>query len=570
MAMSTPLKDHIMCHTLFLAQRYFVAAVRTFLVVALALFAISAAYVLYLLMRRRIREYRSPMRSIPGPKNTHWVKGNFVDVPEVNSIRLQEEWVKTYGHVLKYHSFFGTPKLLAFDPVAISYILQNDETFQKPEVTRYILGTITGRGILVVEGPEHRKQNPAFGPTQVRNFTSLSLEKSLELREIWADLVSKSTRKDGRLRLDASSWLNKVTLDIIGLAGFNYAFDSLRSTDEAQDPIYVAFRALTTLPTFKLIYAIQILLPIFRSIPTPRSRVFAHAFEEVRQVGSRLIEERKAAVLAERSANGSSVVEKQDVQGNDLLSLLVKSTIAADIPESMRMGDFEILSQVPTFMLAGHETTSSAVSWALFALSCHPGIQEKLRAELRTCPTDSPTLEQLNSLSYLEGVLRESLRLYAPAAFTERVATHDAVIPLQKPFTDKNGVLQNSVRVAKGDLVGIPISLVHYSTEVWGEDANEFRPERWENLPEAVHGFPSVYGHLSTFIAGPRACIGYRFTVAEIKALLFTLVRAFEFELALPANDIVRRPEGVGHPMVASNPAAGRQLPLLIRPVNMD
>jgi Cytochrome P450 len=55
-------------------------------------------------------------------------------------------------------------------------------------------------------------------------------------------------------------------------------------------------------------------------------------------------------------------------------------------------------------------------------------------------------MEQLNSLPYLEGVVRESLRLYAPVSFTQRVANHDVVIPLQKPFTDKNGVLQNTVR----------------------------------------------------------------------------------------------------------------------------
>ncbi|KAH9973189.1 cytochrome P450 [Lactifluus volemus] len=298
--------------------------------------------------------------------------------------------------------------------------------------------------------------------------------------------------------------------------------------------------------SFKHIYTAQILFPILRSIPTPRYRASERAFEEIRLVGSRLIEERKAAVLAERSASGSSVVEKQDVQGSDLLSLLVKSAIAADIPESMRLSDSAILSQVPTFLLAGHETTSSAVSWTLFALSCHPGIQANLRAELRTCPTDSPTLEQLNTLSYLERVIRESLRLYAPVSFTQRVATHDVVIPLQKPFTDKHGSCR--ITSGKGDYVVLPIRLVDCSTEIWGEDANEFRPERWENLPETVHGFPSVYGHLSTFMAGPRACIGYRFTIAEIKALLFTLVRAFEFELAVPADEIVRRSGGIGHP----------------------
>jgi cytochrome P450 len=79
-------------------------------------------------------------------------------------------------------------------------------------------------------------------------------------------------------------------------------------------------------------------------------------------------------------------------------------------------------------------------------LACHPSVQDKLRAELRTCPTDSPTMEQLNSLPYLEGVVREALRLYAPVSDTNRVAMHDAEIPLQRPFTDKKGVLRATVR----------------------------------------------------------------------------------------------------------------------------
>ena len=89
---------------------------------------------------------------------------------------------------------------------------------------------------------------------------------------------------------------------------------------------------------------------------------------------------------------------------------------------------------------------STAISWTLFALCCQPAVQDKLRAELRTCPTDSPTMEQLNTLPYLEAVVREALRLYAPVSTTQRVAMHDAVIPLQKPFTDKHGVLQSTIR----------------------------------------------------------------------------------------------------------------------------
>ncbi|KAH9965554.1 cytochrome P450 [Lactifluus volemus] len=566
------------CHaaTLNTTVHFFIGVVRFLFVVALALFGLSTAYVLAILTRRHIRDFRSPMRSVPGPKKAHWLQGNFVDVPEPDAIRLQEEWVKTYGHVLKYYSLFGIPKLLIADPVAISFVLQDSDSFPKPDFLNIVFGEITSGGLFFVEGKQHKKQrkvkNPAFGPAQVRKFTSLFVEKSIELRDIWADLVSKSSRKDGRLRLDVYSWLGKVALDIIGLAGFNYTFDSLHSGDETQDPIYAAIRSVlpVTNSIRTLIFALQFFFPIFRFIPTARTRTLKRAFEVIRPVGTRIIEERKAAVLAERSPSGSSVVEKQDVQGHDLLSLLVKSNIATDIPESMRMSDLEILSQVPTFLLAGHESTSATVTWALFALSCHQVVQATLRAELHTCPTDSPTMEQLNSLSYLEGVVCESLRLYAPAAFTQRIASHDLVIPLQRPFTDKHGVFQDTVRMAKGDVVVIPISVLNRSTEIWGEDANEFRPERWESLPETVQGIPNVYGHLLTFAAGPHTCIGYRFSVVEIKALLFTLVRAFEFELALSADDIVRKSTLVGNPVIASNPSAGPQLPLLIRPAKMD
>lgn len=560
--------------SLLLCRQLLVIAARALFIPALALSALSAIYILYVLILAHVRAHRSPLRNVPGPKKAHWLRGDFVDAQEPDSLRLQEEWVRTYGHVTRFHSRFGTPRLLAVDPIAIAYVLQNSETFQKSDIFKFSLGTLTGRGLLFVEGPQHRKQrkvmNPAFGPAQVRKFTSLFLEKSLELREIWAELLSKSTRKDGKLGFDAFIWLNKVTLDIIGLAGFDYTFNSLHSPDEKQNELYESIRSILTIKAGEFMFILQLFFPLFRPIPTARSRVIDRALEDIRRIGSQLIQEKKAAVLAELSSDGSGVVEKHDVQGHDLLSVLIKSNIASDMPESMRMSDSEILSQVPTFLLAGHETTSTAIAWTLFALSCHPAVQTTLRAELRTCPTDLPTTDQLNALPYLEGVVREVLRLYAPVSSTQRIAIHDAEIPLQKLYRDNRGIMQSSVRVSKGDSIVIPIRLLNRSTEIWGEDANEFRPERWESLPEAVQALPSVYGHLVTFIAGAHACIGYRFSVVEIKALLFTLVRAFEFELALPAEDIVRKTSIVGRPVVASNPAAGPQLPLLIRPANLD
>ncbi|KAI0267583.1 cytochrome P450 [Russula aff. rugulosa BPL654] len=503
-------------------------------------------------MRRRISAYRSQLRDVPGPGGAHWFKGNFTKVQETDSTCLQEEWVRTYGHVLKFQSLLWQQKLLAVDPVAISYVLQNSDSFQKSELLRFGLGVFIGKGLICVEGPQHKKQNPAFGPAQVRKFTSLFLEKSLELRDIWVDLLSKSSRKDGKKSFDVCMWLNKVTLDIIGLAGFNYAFDTLHSLAEEKrtNDIYWAIQssashALSPGPVF----FIQLLFPMLRHIPTRGSRLRSRDYKKIQRTGSQLIQDRKSAVRAECDANGSSAVGRQHVGGHDLLSLLIKANIAADMPESMRMSDTEILSltimtyilEVPTFLLAGHETSSTAVTWMLFALACHPTVQAKLRAELRTCPTDSPTMEQLSSLPYFEGVVREALRLYAPVPETWRIAMHDAEIPLQRPFTDKEGVSRGTVRVSKGDLVIIPIRLLNRSTE----------PERWDDIPDAVKGLPSVYGHLMTFTAGARL---HRL---PIKALLFTLVRTFEFELAMEPADIICKSLIVSRPFIASNPSAG-------------
>ncbi|PBK62888.1 hypothetical protein ARMSODRAFT_556876 [Armillaria solidipes] len=94
----------------------------------------------------------------------------------------------------------------------------------------------------------------------------------------------------------------------------------------------------------------------------------------------------------------------------------------------------------------------------------------------------------------------------------------------------------------------------------------KFKPERWEKFPGAVKSIPDVWGNLLTFIGGPRSCIGYRFSLVEMKAILFTLVRAFEFELTVPGAEIVKRSVFVQRPLLRSNPGAGNQMPIIIKP----
>ena len=145
--------------------------------------------------------------------------------------------------------------------------------------------------------------------------------------------------------------------------GFDYNFNSLRSPDEKQDELYESIRSILTAKAGEFMFILQLFFPLFRPVvsfysfrrrscntilglqPTGRSRVHDRAFRVIQRIGSQLIQDKKAAVLAELSSDGAGIVEKHDVQGHDLLSLLIKSNIASDMPASMRMSDSEILSR---------------------------------------------------------------------------------------------------------------------------------------------------------------------------------------------------------------------------------
>jgi len=200
-------------------------------------------------------------------------------------------------------------------------------------------------------------------------------------------------------------------------------------------------------------------------------------------------------------------------------------------------------------------------------------IQTRLRNELSDVTTDKPSMEELNALPYLDAVVRETLRLHAPVAFTERVVTQPDSIPLENHYYDITGVKQNTVQVTKGDKIYIPIRAVNRAKDLWGIDAEDFRPERWldESNPPAIRAIPSVWSNIMSFLVGSHACIGYRIALAQMKTMLFILIRGFEFELAVSAEDIGRVNNIVGRPFICSDPGAGTQLPMLVRGVmSMD
>jgi len=89
---------------------------------------------------------------------------------------------------------------------------------------------------------------------------------------------------------------------------------------------------------------------------------------------------------------------------------------------------------------------STAVVWALYALGCHPAACAKLKAEARAFYTDTPSMDELNGMTYLDYVTREVLRIHAPVPFTDRTAKADVVVPVSQPFTDRHGVRRHEFR----------------------------------------------------------------------------------------------------------------------------
>ncbi|KAH9968096.1 cytochrome P450 [Russula dissimulans] len=539
---------------------------------ATTVIGLSIVLLLRTIVNKIYAHLSAPMRDLPGPKSVSLLTGSIArGVWEADDQASQLEWTRQYGPVFRYRSLFMMSRVLTTDPQALNFIMNAPE-FEKSKEGRAFLGSLLGNGLLVVEGSKHRQQrkiiSPAFGLPQIKEYSQLFIEKANELRDVLMAQAVQSRTPDGSLKTDMYLWLNKVTLDIIGHTGFNHAFASLHQ--DGPHEIAEGFRKATIVDPFSIVFLMTALMPPTRLLPTERSRAIATTSQFLRSIGENMISQKKAEILAVTESDANSGVEKKNLHGRDLVSVLIRANMARDIPDNARMSDEEILAQVPTFLLAGHETTSTAVVWALYALACNRAAYAKLTVEARGYYTDSPSMEELNGMTYLDYVIREVLRLHPPVTNTDRVAKEDVVVPLSEPFTDRHGVERHEFRLRKGDVVIVPILAVHRRKSLWGEDADEFKPERWEAIPEAAKAIPGVFSNLLTFITGTHACVGYRFSLIEMKAILFSFIRAFDFELAVPPSSVVRKTMIVARPFLASEPDSGPQLPLVIRPAKTE
>ena len=207
-----------------------------------------------------------------------------------------------------------------------------------------------------------------------------------------------------------------------------------------------------------------------------------------------------------QSKNSSADVD--DTNAKALIDFLI---------HSKKLTTGQIIDHSITFMFAGYDTTSNALTWMCYLLSKNPDIQERLYEELCACigKDTVPRMDDVKHCNYLYWVIKESLRLKGPVSLIARYATEDDVLPGTKQF------------VPKGAYIVIPFVAIHHSKQLYGEDADVFRPERWEDaeLEERV----GLGGYLP-FSMGKRNCIGKEFAMNEMALLGATVFRNFKLD----------------------------------------
>jgi cytochrome P450 len=183
----------------------------------------------------------------------------------------------------------------------------------------------------------------------------------------------------------------------------------------------------------------------------------------------------------------------------------------------------ELRDQCLNVLLAGRDTTACCLTWTLRLLVRHPRVLDKLRAEIEAVAglgedAPQPTREQLKQMHYLDLILKEVLRLYPAVPVNSRAALKTTTLPVGGGPDGQSPVL-----VREGSAVGYCVYAMHRRKELYGEDALEFRPERWEdgNLLREIG-----YGYLP-FNGGPRLCLGQDFALLEAAYTVARLVQRF-------------------------------------------
>jgi cytochrome P450 len=389
-----------------------------------------------------------------------------------------------YEQDIVARKLLGRHLFIVSEPAAVKYVLlDNGANYHKTEITRRILEPGLGKGLITLEGEtwkRHRRtMAPPFDHRSVAAYTPVMTGAAEELLAEW--------RKIGEnISHDVADDMMAVTLKIISRTMFSSDSDDIMNIMGHAAGRYQA----TVRPNILDLFG----LPLWLA-GLGRMKAAKRAFAEFDTLIDRLIAER---------------VRDSDSAPKDLLARLIA---ARDDETGGGMSAQEVRDHVITMFMAGHETTSMAMTWTWFLLSQHPKEEAKLHAELDAVLAGrAPTHDDLAKLTYSRMVIEESMRIYPAVPAIEREALADDTVAGR--------------HIPKGSTILIVPWVLHRHLKLW-KDPGRFDPERFSPQQSAAR---PRFAYLP-FGGGKRICIGAAFALAEATILLATLAQHYRLKL---------------------------------------
>jgi cytochrome P450 / NADPH-cytochrome P450 reductase len=309
--------------------------------------------------------------------------------------------------------------------------------------------------------------------------------------DIAEQLVKKWQRLNGDDEIDVVHDMTALTLDTIGLCGFDYRFNSFYRRD------YHPF-------VESLVRSLETIM-MTRGIPLEGIWLKKRRLTLAQDVAfmNKMVDE----IVAERRKNAEAAADKKDMLGAMMTGV--------DRSTGEQLDDVNIRYQINTFLIAGHETTSGMLSCTLYALLKHPDVLKKAYEEVdRVLGPDTelrPTYQQVTQLNYITQILKEALRLWPPAPAY-------GIAPL------KDETIGGEYRLRKNTFVTILVLALHRDPSVWGPNPDAFDPENFSREAEAARPVNAW----KPFGNGQRACIGRGFAMHEAALAIGMILQRFK------------------------------------------
>lgn len=397
---------------------------------------------------------------------------------------------RDHEDIVEFELPFGTSAALVTSPELCHQVLSRQhKKFRKSDRDISIMGTILGSGLVTVnDHTEHKIQRkmvqPGFHMRRIESYAQTMANYTQTYLENWQATGAKHSAQTR----DISDDMFKLTMHIVSKTLFDIDMNKIEDDDNHIGQAIHRFQCI----------AQKRFDQVFQSPPWLPTRANRES-KAIRQ----LLDDTMNEMIAQRK-NASGEIEDK----GDLLSMFLNTRYE----DGSALSSKTIMDEMITLFVAGHETTSNAMTWTFYLLAKHPEIQARLQAELdQVLAGRVPSYELLSQLEYTEMVIKEAMRILPPAwTLNARQANEDV---------DINGYL-----IPKNKILFISPYANHHNPRLFPEpehfDPERFRPENEKRLPRNAY---------MPFGGGPRLCIGNAFAMMEAKLILASFVQRFSF-----------------------------------------